>query len=160
MNDNQISEYKQNDNIKVPLKYHQKKNVLRMMDMESNPYHTTPSLELGVLCDPIGSGKSLTTLSLIASKKNCNFFHICLDKSNPIGYIGVIANDIRVATLPDYQGLGVGSFMLTEVMKIYPDASAKVKVGNLASLKLFEKNNFKKIYYLLEKEWDIIHTKL
>lgn len=85
-------------------------------------------------------------------KKNCNFFHICLDKGNPIGYIGVIANDIRVATHPDYQGLGVGSFMLTEVMKMYPDACAKVKVGNLASLKLFEKNNFKKIYYLLEKE--------
>ena len=30
MNDNKISEYKQNNNIKVPLKYHQKKNVLRM----------------------------------------------------------------------------------------------------------------------------------
>tara|TARA_R100001594_G_scaffold102979_4_gene137705 strand:- start:1807 stop:2193 length:387 start_codon:yes stop_codon:yes gene_type:complete len=85
-------------------------------------------------------------------KKNCNFFYICLDKGTPMGYIGVIDYDIRVATHPDFQGMGVASFMLNEVMKIHPKAVAKVKIENEASLRLFEKCGFKKRYYLLEKE--------
>jgi len=85
-------------------------------------------------------------------KKNSIFFWICLDNSVPIGYIGIIDDDIRVATHPDYQGLGVGSFMLKTVMKQNPSAVAKVKINNEASLRLFEKNGFKKKYYLLEKE--------
>ena len=84
-------------------------------------------------------------------KKNSHFFWICLDKGSPIGYIGIIDNDIRIATHPDYQGLGVGSFMLNEIMKVYPNAIAKVKIANTASLKLFEKNGFTKKYYILEK---------
>jgi GNAT superfamily N-acetyltransferase len=84
-------------------------------------------------------------------KKNSSFFWICLDKSIPIGYIGVIDNDIRIATHPNYQGMGVGSFMLNEIMKRKPLAKAKVKIGNKASLRLFEKNGFAKKYYLLEK---------
>ncbi len=50
-----------------------------------------------------------------------------MTKDNPIGYIGVIDNDIRVATHPDHQGKGVGSFMVNEIMKIHPNAFAKVK---------------------------------
>ena len=84
-------------------------------------------------------------------KENCNFFYICLDKGSPIGYIGVIDYDIRVATHPQYQGKGVASFMLNEVMKLHPKAVAKVKIENEASLRLFEKCGFKKRYYLLEK---------
>ena len=85
-------------------------------------------------------------------KKNNNFFWICLDKGSPIGYIGIIEDDIRVATHPDYQGKGVASFMVTEVMKENPTAVAKVKIENKASLRLFEKCGFKKKYYILEKE--------
>ncbi len=85
-------------------------------------------------------------------KKNSIFFWICLDNTVPIGYIGIIDDDIRIATHPDYQGLGVGSFMLNEVMKQNPQAQAKVKIENKASLRLFEKNGFVKKYYLLEKE--------
>lgn len=85
-------------------------------------------------------------------EKNCNFFYICLDKGTPMGYIGVIDYDIRVATHPDFQGMGVASFMLNEVMKLHPKAVAKVKIENEASLRLFEKCGFKKRYYLLEKE--------
>ena len=85
-------------------------------------------------------------------KENCNFFYICLDKGSPIGYIGVIDYDIRVATHPQYQGKGVASFMLNEVMKLHPKAVAKVKIENEASLRLFEKCGFKKRYYLLEKD--------
>ena len=84
-------------------------------------------------------------------EKNCNFFYICLDKDKPIGYIGVINKDIRVATHPDYQGNGVASFMVREVMKIHPDAFAKVKIENEASLRLFESCGFKKKYFILER---------
>lgn len=85
-------------------------------------------------------------------KKNSSFLWICLDNNTPIGYIGIIDNDIRIATHPDYQSLGVGSFMLNEVMKQNPQAQAKVKIENKASLRLFEKNGFVKKYYLLEKQ--------
>lgn len=84
-------------------------------------------------------------------KYNSNFW-ICLVDGEPGGYVGIIDNDIRVATHPHFQGKGVGSFMINEIMKIHPNAMAKVKLNNKASIKLFEKCGFKKKYYLLEKE--------
>jgi len=85
-------------------------------------------------------------------KKNSHFFWICVDNNEPMGYTGVIEGDIRVATHPDYQGKGVASFMIDEIMKTNPNAFAKVKLNNKASLKLFESCGFKKKYYILEKE--------
>ena len=84
-------------------------------------------------------------------KYNNNFW-ICVDNDEPMGYIGVIDNDIRVATHPNFQGQDVGSLMINEIMKLHPDAFAKVKLDNEASLRLFEKCGFKKKYYLLERE--------
>jgi RimJ/RimL family protein N-acetyltransferase len=81
-----------------------------------------------------------------------NNFWICLDNAEPIGYVGVIDDDIRIATNPTAQGKGAGTFMINEIMKIEPAASAKVKLENEASIKLFEKCGFKKKYYLLERE--------
>ena len=78
-------------------------------------------------------------------------FYICLDKEKPIGYIGVIIRDIRVATHPDYQGKGVAKFMVNEIMKLHPNAFAKVKIENEASLRLFESCGFKKRYFILER---------
>jgi len=78
-------------------------------------------------------------------------FYICLDKGDPIGYIGVINRDIRVATRPDYQGKGVAKFMVTEIVKKHPTAFAKVKIENEASLRLFESCGFKKKYFILER---------
>jgi len=83
-----------------------------------------------------------------------NNFWICLDNKTPAGYVGIIDNDIRVATHPDFQGQGIGTFMIVEVMKINPLAYAKVKLENEASIKLFERCGFKKKYYLLEKDND------
>ena len=78
-------------------------------------------------------------------------FYICIVNNTPAGYIGIINNDIRVATHPDYQGQGVGKFMVNEITKKYPSAIAKVKIENKASIKLFESCGFNKKYYLLER---------
>ena len=85
-------------------------------------------------------------------KKNSKFFYICVDKGEFLGYTGVIEHDIRVATHPKHQKKGVAKFMINEIMKIHPNALAKVKLENQASLKLFESCGFKKKFYILEKE--------
>ena len=78
-----------------------------------------------------------------------NYF-ICLINEKPAGYIGVIENDIRVATHPDFQGKGVALFMAKFIKKKFKNAQAKIKVENTASLKLFKKAGFKLKYYLYE----------
>lgn len=65
------------------------------------------------------------------------FYKIALVENNPAGYVGVIDDDIRVCTHPDFQGIGVGRFMINECMKIWPNSFAKVKIGNINSEKLF-----------------------
>ena len=85
-------------------------------------------------------------------KQFSNCFYICLYDNKPAGYIGVINDDIRVATHPDFQGKGVGSFMVKEIHKMYPFAVAKVKIENKESLTLFKKCGFEVKYYLLEKK--------
>tara|TARA_Y100000592_G_scaffold19004_1_gene29081 strand:- start:55148 stop:55531 length:384 start_codon:yes stop_codon:yes gene_type:complete len=79
-------------------------------------------------------------------------YYICLVEGEPAGYVGVIERDIRVATHPDFQGKGVGKFMINELMERNPDAFAKVKIENEASLRLFKACGFKEKYYILEKE--------
>ena len=68
---------------------------------------------------------------------NAHNYRIALVDGKPAGYVGVIEDDIRVCTHPDFQGMGVGKFMIEECMKIWPTAYAKVKHGNIASDKLF-----------------------
>lgn len=86
-------------------------------------------------------------------KHNNNYF-VCLYKETPVGYIGVVDNDIRVCTDKEYKKIGAGTFMLTEIMKTHPSATAKILKNNVASLKLFKKCNFiivnsdNKMYYL------------
>ena len=84
--------------------------------------------------------------------KHNNDYWVCLVDGNPAGYVGVIDNDIRVATHPDYQGKGVASYMINQVMTMCPSAYAKVKLDNTPSIRLFERCGFKKKYYLLERD--------
>jgi ribosomal protein S18 acetylase RimI-like enzyme len=83
--------------------------------------------------------------------QHSQYYRICLLNDQPAGYVGVVENDIRVCTHPDFQGRGVGLFMVREISKLFPHAIAKVKVNNIASLKLFEKAGFEVRYLLLEK---------
>ena len=84
-------------------------------------------------------------------EKYSNCFRVALLDNEPVGYVGVIEDDIRVCTHPNYQGTGVGKFMINKCMEIWPTAFAKVKVDNQASLKLFESCGFTKSFYILNK---------
>ena len=79
------------------------------------------------------------------------FYRIALVDGKPAGFVGVIDDDIRVCTHPDFQGRGVGKFMINKCMEIWPTAFAKVKLDNEASIKLFEACGFTKKYYILTK---------
>ena len=79
------------------------------------------------------------------------FYRIALINNKPAGYVGVIDDDIRVCTHPDYQGKGVGKFMINKCMEIWPSSFAKVKIDNKASIKLFESCGFSKKYIILKK---------
>ena len=85
-------------------------------------------------------------------KKYSDCFYICLVDETPAGYVGIIEGDIRVATHPNFQGQGVGKFMINSIMNLNPAACAKIKIDNQASLRLFKSCGFKKKYYLLEKQ--------
>jgi len=78
-------------------------------------------------------------------------YRICLLNDKPVGYVGVIDDDIRVCTHPDYQGKGIAKFMISKCKEIWPTSFAKVKVDNEASIKLFESCGFVKKFYIFEK---------
>ena len=79
-----------------------------------------------------------------------NNYYVCLYDDIPCGYIGEIDGDIRLCTSPQYQGKGIGSFMINEITKIRPNIFAKVKIENVSSLRVFEKAGYVKKYFLLE----------
>jgi ribosomal protein S18 acetylase RimI-like enzyme len=84
-------------------------------------------------------------------ENHSQYYRIALVGSKPAGYVGVIEDDIRVCTHPDFQGNGIGKFMINECMNIWPSAFAKVKIDNKASIKLFESCGFAKNFYVLTK---------
>ena len=73
---------------------------------------------------------------------NSNNYRIALIDEVPVGYVGVINQDIRICTHSSYKAKGVGKFMLNESMKIWKDSTAKVKKINIISTKLFIKCGF------------------
>lgn len=85
-------------------------------------------------------------------KNHAKFYRVCLLDGRPVGYIGLVDGDIRIAVHKDFLRKGVGTFMLNEISNNFSDVSAKIKIENLASIKLFEKLGFKKRYFIYEKE--------
>ena len=75
---------------------------------------------------------------------------ICLLDGKPAGYVGSIDRDIRVCTHPDFQHRGVGVFMVNELVKMFPDSYAKIKLDNKPSKRLFEKCDFVPAYIIYE----------
>lgn len=71
-------------------------------------------------------------------------YYICLNSNDePLGYIGEIEDDIRLAVTKYAQRQGVGSFMIRELMRLRPNSKAKVLKYNKASNKLFLSCGFK-----------------
>ena len=83
-------------------------------------------------------------------RKHGDCYWVCLHRGKFAGYIGVIDNDIRVAVKPEYQKRGVGLFMVKRIRQKFPEASAKIKLENVPSRKLFLKAGYKIKYFLLE----------
>lgn len=82
--------------------------------------------------------------------KFSKFFRIVLLDNKPVGFIGVIDDDIRVCTHPDFQNMGVGKFMVKKIKEIWPNAFAKIKKDNMKSIKLFESCGFKLKYLIYD----------
>jgi len=104
--------------------------------------------------------------SIIHSAAHCKYmfnnfsnYLLCVEETEEskrvneeiIGFIGHVDNDIRLATKKSHQRNGVGKFMVEGFMKKFPEAFAKIKLNNEASLHLFESCDFKKKYYVLER---------
>jgi RimJ/RimL family protein N-acetyltransferase len=74
-------------------------------------------------------------------------YYICLNHNNePIGFVGEVDDDIRLAVVEQEQKKGVGVFMINKLMDLKPNSYAKVKHNNIASKKLFEKCGFNLTY--------------
>lgn len=80
------------------------------------------------------------------------YYYICLYKQIPVGFIGSIEGDIRLATLPEYSNMGIGTFMLNNLMNIYPNSFAKIKTDNNVSRKFFEKNGFIERFVIYDRK--------
>ena len=83
--------------------------------------------------------------------KYSHCFRIALFEGEAAGYFGVIDDDIRICTHPDFQRKGVGKFLVQECSKIWPSALAKIKNTNESSRKLFESCGYKLEYYLYKR---------
>jgi RimJ/RimL family protein N-acetyltransferase len=84
----------------------------------------------------------------IYMEKNAKYYRVALVNDEPAGYVGVINNDIRICTHPDFQNIGLGKFMVKECLKIWPNAYAKIKTDNTKSIRLFKSLGFKKKYVI------------
>ena len=78
-------------------------------------------------------------------------YRVALFDGSPAGYIGVIDDDIRICTHPDFQRMGVGRFMVNECTEIWKSAFAKIKLDNYESIRFFESCGFEKKFYILKK---------
>jgi len=89
--------------------------------------------------------------------QNSKYFHVALVEDVPVGYIGLIGSnrdEITYCVHPDYQGTGIGTFMVRELMQISPKIWAKVKSSNLSSAQVFIKLGFEETF----KEDFLVYT--
>ena len=79
------------------------------------------------------------------------YYYVAISNEGvPMGYVGVIEDDIRICTHPKHQGKGVGKFMLKKIRGIFPNAYGKVKIDNEASKNLFTSVGFKEKFIIFK----------
>jgi RimJ/RimL family protein N-acetyltransferase len=69
-------------------------------------------------------------------------YWICLLNELPVGFVGVVESDIRLAVNPKFKNKGIGTFMINELKKINRNITSKVLLNNTPSQKVFEKCGF------------------
>jgi len=77
-------------------------------------------------------------------EKNGLDYWVCLDDDDkPMGFIGVVDDDLRIAVDPNHQHKGIGSFMLNFILNHnkYKNIKIKVRKGNSEGQKFFTKHN-------------------
>jgi RimJ/RimL family protein N-acetyltransferase len=83
--------------------------------------------------------------------RNSYRYKICLLNGGPVGYIGIIKeNEITYCVDPKHKGKGIGTFMVSEVIKHHDTLTAFVFPQNIASSKVFEKLGFQKQFYYIK----------
>ena len=80
--------------------------------------------------------------------KHSHEYRICLLGEIPVGFVGSVNNDIRVCVAHKYKNKGIGKFMIKKAMKLWPNALAKVKIDNDASIMLFESCGYNLAFYI------------
>lgn len=83
----------------------------------------------------------------------CNHFYIVFDKGTPVAYFGImiIMNECdiyNIAVRPNYQGKGIGSFIMQEIIEIcrkkeVDTITLEVREFNYRAIGLYEKYGFK-----------------
>ena len=63
----------------------------------------------------------------------------------------MIQNDIRLAVDHEFRNRGVATFMVSEISKLYPEAHAKIKTSNVASIAVFESAGYALQFYIYRK---------
>ena len=61
-------------------------------------------------------------------------YWVLLKNGNPIGFVGSVDGDIRIAIIPEESGNGYGKILINHVMEQRPLSQAKVKLENEASI--------------------------
>ena len=84
-------------------------------------------------------------------EKNSHRYKICLIDGVPVGYIGIIKeNEITYCVDPKHQSKGIGTFMVSEFIKLYDTLTAFVLPENMGSGRVFEKLGFQKQFYYIK----------
>ena len=74
--------------------------------------------------------------------KYANCYFVALKKNEPVGFIGVVGGDLRLAVAREHQRQGIASYMLRQIEAHCIDYIVRVKPDNIASLRMFMKNGF------------------
>jgi GNAT superfamily N-acetyltransferase len=88
--------------------------------------------------------------------KHKDNYKVCLFDNRPVGFIGVVDNDIRFAVAQQYKNKGVGKWMLQQ-FPVPKNTIGKVKKDNLYSRQLFLSCNWTEIasnnkdFYMFKK---------